>query len=406
MSVKKKFITKIKNLFLKKTDAARLETQAAQAQKMQAVGQLAGGVAHDFNNILTAIITACDSMPKGQFSEVQEIRNNAQRGADLVRQLLAFSRRQILQPQPLDLKTRAENILNLVDRLLGAPIDVKLNIIEPMWPVLADPTQLEQIIINLAVNARDAMPNGGRLDITIAPMPARQLAQKDHVLIPKNKDYVLLEIKDSGCGIAKAELGNIFEPFYSTKPQGTGLGLSTVYGIVKQSDGFIFPESEKGKGTAFRIYLPRHHQEEEAEKKKLSAPAQLSPSASLQQKKIGQKKILLVEDEPTIREFAARALRSHGFEVLTAPSAEEALATPIEQLDVLVSDVVMSGMDGVELAEHLLNQHKNLQVVLISGYAEDAFRDPEAKLAERIRFLPKPFGLQELILTVQDVQDV
>lgn len=400
----KKFIAVIKNrlrkLFNKNSTLARLETQSAQAQKMQAVGQLAGGMAHDFNNILTAIIAACDSLPLEKYSEVNEIRIHAQRGANLIRQLLAFSRRQVLQPVPLDLAKQTEDILDLVTRLLGAPINVKLEMDKPVWIVLADPTQLEQIIVNLSVNARDAMPEGGTLAIRIRNIAADELAKLDHVLIPANKDFVLLEIEDSGEGIAATELGNIFEPFFSTKPQGAGLGLSTVYGIVKQSDGFIFPESKIGKGTVFRIYLPRYEGPIDKNPKSLQKPIDKT-SQSKHTNTDGQKKVLLVEDEPAIRTFAARALSAEGFEVITASSAEEALELETAEIDILVSDVVMTGLDGVQLAEKLLDRHPNLKIVLISGYAESAFRNPQEKLAGRIRFLPKPFGLQELILAVQ-----
>ena len=393
MSAKRKSTAKIKSA-PSPAEAARLETQSAQAQKMQAVGQLAGGVAHDFNNLLTAIIAACDSLPRDR-EEIGEIKRHAERGADLVRQLLAFSRRQTLRPIALDLGTRARNICDLVQRLLGAPITLTLDLDEPIWPVLADPTQLDQIIVNLAVNARDAMPKGGRLAIHIRNMAAREISALDHILMPSG-DYVLFEMADSGCGIRQADIGNIFEPFFSTKAQGSGLGLSTVYGIVKQSGGFIFPESKTGKGTIFRIYLPRHRPKKKRGAEKSSAARPI--------KKIfaRQKTVLLVEDEPAIRQFAQRALKQQGFEVIAVESAEAALAVK-GKIDMLVSDVVMSGMDGVKLAETLAARHPKMKIILISGYAEDAFRDPALSL--KMRFLPKPFGLKELILAVSAALD-
>ncbi len=414
-----KFLPEKKSAKAADISMARLETQSAQAQKMQAVGQLAGGVAHDFNNLLTAIIGACDLMPSGQFKEIQEIRKHAERGADLVRQLLAFSRRQTLRPVPLDLALSTRNICDLITRLLGAQIELKLDIKEPVWMVSADPTQFEQIVVNLAINARDAMPKGGILALRIKNIAAKNIAKLNHILMP-TADYVLFEIEDSGHGIASEALGNIFEPFFSTKPQGSGLGLSTVYGIVKQSGGFIFPESRKGQ-TIFRVYFPRLKESPKETKNKITPIPKSSEGSS---KRPAAKKpfqpdqgtILLVEDDSTIRDFAARALENKGFHVLRAACAEDALevqqnhaqqhhaqqhhAQQQGKIDVLVSDIVMPGMDGINLAKKLSAQNPALKVILISGYAEDAFRNPSASIAHT-RFLPKPFGLKELVEAVR-----
>ncbi len=380
---------------------ARLETQSAQAQKMQAVGQLAGGVAHDFNNLLTAIIGACDLMPAGQFKEVKEIRKNAERGADLVRQLLAFSRRQTLRPVSLNLAERTRNICDLITRLLGAQIKLELDIKEPVWKVSVDPTQFEQIVVNLAINARDAMPKGGALTLRIKNIAAKEVAKLNHILMP-TKDYVLFEMEDNGCGIPPEALGSIFEPFFSTKPQGSGLGLSTVYGIVKQSGGFIFPESQKGM-TIFRIYLPCLKDRAAKE----ITPKKLAKSSKPRKIKLQQDHatVLLVEDDPTIRDFAARALENQGFYVLRADDAENAIKIEKNHqgnIDVLVSDVIMPGMDGLALAKTLAQQNPELKVILISGYAEDAFRNPNTQ-STHTRFLPKPFGLNELAEAVRAV---
>ena len=367
---------------------------------MQAVGQLAGGVAHDFNNLLTAIIGACDLMPAGQFKEIKEIRKHAERGADLVRQLLAFSRRQTLRPVPLDLAARTRDICDLITRLLGAQIKLSLDINEPVWKISADPTQFEQIVVNLAINARDAMPKGGELIMRIKNIPAKEIAQLNHILMPQ-ADYVGFEMEDKGHGIPPEVLGTIFEPFFSTKPQGSGLGLSTVYGIVKQSGGFIFPESRTGM-TIFRIYLPRlkdQPQDKDQTAKKPSKKISKTPPQS----EPDHGTVLLVEDDPTIRDFAARALENQGFLVLRAANAEDAINAEKNhpnKINVLVSDVVMPGMDGITLAKNLAQKNPTLRIILISGYAENAFRDP-ASNTDQTRFLPKPFGLNELVEAVR-----
>ena len=383
---------------------ARMETQAAQAQKMQAVGQLAGGVAHDFNNILMAIITACDSLPRGQFSEVAEIRRHAERGSNLVRQLLAFSRQQRLRFELLDLAKQTENICDWLPRLLGAQITLELKSAPAIWQVKGDITQFEQIVVNLAINARDAMPKGGILAITISNMQMTKIPKQDLVLMPV-ADYVLFEMTDNGSGIARGDYNKIFEPFFSTKKQGSGLGLSTVYGIVKQSGGYIFADSKKNQGTQFRIYLPRHQIEEaQAQAHKAQAELPLGNLPKISKKKhVGKDKhILLVEDEDAIRDFSARALRQQGFKILSARNGEEALEiSQHQQIDLLISDIAMPGMDGVRLAQTLLARHAGLKVILISGYAQEAFRDPQQSLPHQIRFLPKPFGLKELILAAK-----
>lgn len=387
------------------TDQKQLEIQFAQSQKMQAVGQLAGGVAHDFNNVLTAIIGHCDllfsqhKVGDSSFADINQIKQNANRAADLVRQLLAFSRKQTLMPKVLELPNAIAETKTLLDRLLGETIELTIHHERDLGFVKVDQGQLEQVIVNLAVNARDAMKNDGSLNIRTYNVSEEDCRKLGHTLMPE-ADYVCIEIADTGTGIAKEDLGQIFEPFFTTKKvgEGTGLGLSTVYGIVKQTGGFIFASSELGVGTAFRIYLPRHEATElvaePVDKEKIEI-ADLSGAGT----------ILLVEDEDAVRAFASRALSTRGYNVLQASNGEIALDIVEEcggDIDLVISDVVMPNMDGPTMAKKLREKYPDIKVIFISGYTEDAFED-ELERPEDFLFLPKPFSLKQLASKVKEV---
>ncbi|WP_370156551.1 PAS domain-containing protein [Ferrovibrio sp.] len=388
------------------TDQRSLQNQFHQSQKMQAVGQLAGGIAHDFNNLLTAMIGFCDLLlqrhqPGDQsFADIMQIKQNASRAANLVRQLLAFSRQQTLVPKLLDVTDVLADLRNLIGRLIGETITLKMVHGRDLGLVKVDQGQLEQVIINLAVNARDAMADGGELAIRTANWQAeRPMALGSETLPPG--DYVRIEVADTGHGIAAEHLGKIFDPFFTTKAvgAGTGLGLSTVYGIIRQTGGFIHVDSEKGHGASFRIYLPRHHPTSEE-----LAAARDDGRGDLRDL-TGQGLVLLVEDEDAVRSFAARALRNKGYTVIEAASGEQALALPPEQLDrveLLISDVVMPNLDGPALAAELRGRRPLLKILFISGYAEDSLRTNMAQSAH-VNFLPKPFSLSQLAGKVKEV---
>ena len=388
------------------TEQRALEMQIAQSQKMQAVGQLAGGIAHDFNNVLTAIIGFSELLLANHrptdpaFQDIMNIRQNANRAAALVRQLLAFSRQQTLQPEVLKLGDVLSELTILLGRLLGEKIDLNVVHGRDLWKVKADLHQFEQVIVNLAVNARDAMPEGGKLSIRTSNVSARDAAQLDYKGMQAD-DFVLCEVSDSGTGIAPEVLEKIFEPFFSTKEvgKGTGLGLSTVYGIIKQTGGYIYPDSELGKGTIFRIYLPRYVESRE----ELEAVVPETAEDTIKQDLTGTGTVLLVEDEEAVRNFAVRALASRGYDVLEAGSGVEALEV-LEAyegtIDLVISDVVMPEMDGPTLLGKLRKQDPDLKVIFISGYAEDAFKK---NLGPDVSFvmLPKPFSLKQLAATVK-----
>jgi len=389
------------------TEQRLLEAQVTQSHKMQAVGQLAGGIAHDFNNQLTAITGYCDlllqSHPVGDpsFPDLSQIRQTAARAANLVRQLLAFSRQQTMRPAVLRLNDLIPELKSFHSRVLGERIALDVSLGRDLWPVYADPSQIERVIMNLAVNARDAMPKGGRLTIKTTNVSAAQAATLTNVDLPAG-DYVLIEVTDTGDGIAKEHLAKIFEPFFTTKGvgQGTGLGLSTVYGIITQSGGHIAVESAVGQGTTFRIYLPRDERPEARQPE----PGHVDLSSRMQDL-TGKGTILLVEDEDAVRSFAVRALKARGYEVMEAPSGEDALELMRKRgkpVDLLVSDVVMPGMDGPSLAKRLREEFGQQKVILISGYAEDAIRK-NMERAPGIEFLPKPFSLKELAQKVKEV---
>jgi two-component system cell cycle sensor histidine kinase/response regulator CckA len=387
------------------TEQRALEMQIAQGQKMQAVGQLAGGIAHDFNNMLTAIIGFSDFLLMNHrptdpaFQDIMNIKQNANRAAGLVRQLLAFSRQQTLRPQVLQLGDVLSELSILLSRLLGENVELRLDQAGDLWPIKADLHQFEQVIINLAVNARDAMADGGKLIIRTANVSGAESRGLGHPeLLPG--EYVLIEVRDTGCGMTPEVMRKIFEPFFSTKEigRGTGLGLSTVYGIVKQTGGYIFAESEAGDGTVMRVYLPRFV-DTAAETEQ--APVDRRPEKP--KDLTGRGTVLLVEDEDAVRSFAARALGQRGYNVLQATTGVEALeifAGHQGEVDLVVSDVVMPEMDGPTLFEKLRRQRPDLKVIFISGYAEDAFRQHLAE-NEDFMFLQKPFDLKELAAAVK-----
>ncbi len=415
---------------LETTEQRALEEQFSQSQKMQAVGQLAGGVAHDFNNVLTAIIGFSDLLLTSHrpsdpaFQDIMNIKQNANRAASLVRQLLAFSRRQTLRPQVLALGDVLADLSILLDRLLGEKVDLDLMHGRDLWPVKADLNQLEQVIVNLAVNARDAMPEGGHLTIQTRNMDKDEAEDLPYKQL-EAADYVLLEVVDSGTGIPADIRDKIFEPFFSTKDvgKGTGLGLSTVYGIIKQTGGFIFLESEMGQGTTFRIFLPRYVEEAKAtidavatddpEQQALELAADeagkevVSEAPPAVTDLTGNATILLVEDEEAVRAFAARALASRGYQVYEAGSGAEALELIHEidePIDLVVSDVVMPEMDGPTMLGELRKIRPELRVIFMSGYAEEAFRKnlPDN---EEFGFLPKPFSLKQLATKIKEMLD-
>ncbi|HET9630677.1 MAG TPA: response regulator, partial [Novosphingobium sp.] len=392
------------------TEETRLKRQVAQATKMQAVGQLAGGVAHDFNNVLTAILGTCDLMllrhtpGDSDYDDIQQIRANSNRAASLTRQLLAFSRQQTLRPQVLQLPDVVSDVSQMLKRLIGEKIRFEVRHDRDLGPVRADPTQLEQVIVNLVVNARDALmtkvesgtrPEGARLTITTRKVTSADVRAMRSEILPQG-DYTALIIDDTGSGIAPDHLGKIFEPFFTTKEQGrgTGLGLSTVYGIVKQSGGFIFAESEVGKGTRFSIYFPVHHG---------AAPVPAAAKPEEPSKWSGGGRILLVEDEESVRAVAERSLTRQGYEVTAAGDGEEGLEYVRlgRRFDLVVSDVVMPVMDGPAMARAIREIAPDMPVLFMSGYAEEQLRN-EIDLAN-MHFLPKPFSVQQITDKVREV---
>ena len=389
-------------------EASALKRQVAQASKMQAVGQLAGGVAHDFNNLLTAIIGHCDLMlmrhtpGDSDYDDIQQILLNSNRAAAMTRQLLAFSRQQTLRPQVLQLPDVISEISNLLTRLLGETVLLEVRHGRNLGPVRADPGQLEQVIVNLAVNARDAMltanpTGGGTLTITTRSVSAADVTRMADDLMPVG-DYTAVSVSDTGTGIKPADLPKIFEPFFTTKEigKGTGLGLSTVYGIVKQSGGYIFAESPPGQGATFTIYLPVH-----------AAAAGETPRKPKPKVRSGELwgtgTVLLVEDEAMVRAVAERALTRQGYTVVTAENGEVALerlrAGPAP--DLLISDVVMPSMDGPTMVRHARQLYPKLPVLFMSGYAEEQLR--KSIDIDHVAFLPKPFSVQQLAEAARDV---
>ncbi|USI73010.1 ATP-binding protein [Sphingomonas morindae] len=386
-------------------EETRLKRQVNQANKMQAVGQLAGGIAHDFNNILTALIGHCDLMlmrhtpGDSDYDDIHQIRHNANRAAGLTRQLLAFSRQQTLRPQTLQLPDVVSEVSNLLKRLLGDKTHLEISHGRALGAVRADPGQLEQVIVNLAVNARDAMPDGGTITVRTYSVSAAEVRRLGSDILPIG-DYTALSVTDTGTGIAPADLPKIFEPFFTTKEvgKGTGLGLSTVYGIVKQSGGFIFADSELGRGTSFVIYLPVFE-------------GAAAPEAVVERDKPapalwGSGSILVVEDEDMVRSVAERALTRQGYQVRTAANGEEGLEVLAQvtaeggHFDLLISDVMMPSMDGPTMAGLARERFPRLPVLFMSGYAEEQLR--KSISLENISFLPKPFSVQQLAEAARD----
>jgi two-component system cell cycle sensor histidine kinase/response regulator CckA len=399
---------------LETTERRTLENQINQSQKMDMVGQLAGGIAHDFNNVLSAIMMANDFLLNAHkptdpsFQDIMQIKQNATRAATLVRQLLAFSRKQTLRPQVLDLGDALSDLTMLLRRLIGEKVKFDPVHGRDLWPVKVDVSQFEQVIVNLAVNARDAMPDGGKLTIKTANVSAQEAEKPSYKGMPA-ADYVRIDVSDTGTGIPAEIVDKIFEPFFSTKEvgKGTGLGLSTVYGIVKQTGGFVYVDSEEGKGTTFRIFLPRHHLEQEAQPEPQAtnglhkgATAEREPRVDL----TGQGTILLVEDEEGLRSLNARGLRSRGYTVIEASNgieALEALEARDGAIDLVVSDVVMPEMDGPTLLRAMRGRNPDLKIIFVSGYAEDAFAK-SLEENEKFDFLAKPFALSALVAKVKE----
>lgn len=394
--------------FIDLTEQKTLEAQFIQSQKMQAVGQLAGGVAHDFNNLLTAIIGFCDLLllrhkpGDPSFGDIMQIKQNSNRAANLVRQLLAFSRQQTLRADVQDMTDILTEVSHLIRRLIGANIDLDVVHGNALGLVKVDVGQMEQVLINLAVNARDAMEEGGKLTITTSNFDNKKIMQRGDDDMPPGQ-WVMIEVTDSGSGIAPENLKHIFEPFFTTKDvgQGTGLGLATVYGIIRQTGGYLHVDSEVGIGTTFTIYLPRLS---ESEHKQAAArpKAEEETTGDL----TGSARILLVEDEDAVRMFSTRALVNKGYDVLAAEHGEAALTLMEDaenaNIDLLITDVMMPGIDGPTLATKMREKNPTLKIVFISGYTEDKLKD---YMGEGIYFLPKPFTLKQLAAKIKDVID-
>lgn len=383
-----------------------LEAQFVQSQKMQAIGQLAGGIAHDFNNLLTAITGHCDLLmlrrdnTDPDYADLHQISQNANRAAALVRQLLAFSRKQTLSPQIIDLRHVLSDLSHLLNRLVGERIVVTVTHDPSLRPIRADGRQLEQVLMNLVVNARDAMPKGGEIAIRTENVRLGTGVTLEGANIPKG-EYVRITVSDQGCGIPPETLDKIFDPFFTTKKQGegTGLGLSTAYGIVKQTGGYIFCTSEVGGGTTFALYFPAQRPR--------SATSPGPVAARSRPRNAGgesRRTVLLVEDEAPVRAFAARALRLHGFEVIEADSGERALQILSDAalaVDIFVTDVVMPGLDGPGWVRTALQSREGTRVIFMSGYMEATLSDNNAAVPGAL-FLPKPFSLSELVATVEN----
>jgi len=393
--------------FIDLTEQKNLEKQFTQSQKMQAVGQLAGGIAHDFNNLLTAMIGFCDLLllrhkpGDPSFADIMQIKQNANRAANLVRQLLAFSRQQTLQPRVLDMTDVLSDLAHLLRRLIGANIELDMNHGSDLGLIKADQGQMDQVLINLVVNARDAMPQGGKVTVRTQNLKNTQgiKLSNDEILPPG--EWVTLVVEDTGTGIPADILPHIFEPFFSTKDvgAGTGLGLATVHGIIHQTGGFISVASVANKGSIFTIYLPRYT--ETVPEQKSDAPEEKQAASDL----TGSARILLVEDEDAVRTFSARALSNKGYQVMDAPGGAAALQLLADGKivpEILITDVMMPEMDGTTLAKQVKEKYPGVKIIFISGYAEDRFKE---HLGADVWFLPKPFTLKQLATKVKEVID-
>ncbi len=418
--------------FFETTEWKNLELQFEQAQKMQAMGQLAGGVAHDFNNLLTAILGFCDFLlhrhgpGDPSFADIIQIQQNSNRAANLVRQLLAFSRKQSLTPKITDTYEAFADIMDLLRQLVGRNIDIRPVYGRNLGYIRVDQGQFVQVFVNLTVNAKDAMNGKGIIDIKISNYDVKEPIPNNSEIIPVGK-YVMFEFSDTGCGIKKENLKRIFEPFFSTKSAsgaGTGLGLATVYGIVSQTDGFIKVESEEGKGTTFTILLPRYEEIDKNPEKIEIKEAPLVTIAPLAvenpenniesydennplspSNKKGN--ILLVEDEDAVRLFAARALKNRGYTVIPCPSAEDALDVlkNNDNFDLLLTDMTMPGMDGANLAKKVKDLIPSIKIIIMSGFSEDIARGEIADNPD-IHFLGKPFNTEQIVTKVKNIMAI
>lgn len=386
------------------TEQRSLEAQFSQGQRMQAVGQLAGGVAHDFNNLLTAMIGFADLLlmrhPPGDpsYTDIVHIKQNANRAAALVRQLLAFSRRQTLRPKILNLTDVLTDLSDLLRRLIGEHLNIRIVHERDLGLVKADQGQIEQVVTNLVVNARDALDSGGSVSITTNNVRIdKSKAVVGNEKVPAG-DYVEIAVSDTGHGISEENLAKIFEPFFTTKPigQGTGLGLATVYGIIRQTGGYVEVESVVGEGTTFRVLLPRV--EDDAARNSRQARRDAVDLT-------GSGTVLLVEDEDAVRLFAARALRNKGYNLIEAESGDAALdiiQKRADEIDLMISDVVMPNMDGPTLIRRARELRPDIRAVFISGYAEEAFRRSLGDDLGDVDLLPKPFSLKQLAAKVKE----
>jgi signal transduction histidine kinase len=382
------------------TEQQRTEEQFLQSQKLESIGRLAGGIAHDFNNLLTVILCSAesegDALDAGRAvdrEDVDQIREAGGRARDLTRHLLAFARRQVIEPATLDLDSLLAGSERLLRRVLGEQVELECRPQGGLWPVRCDPAQMEQVVLNLAVNARDAMPSGGRLSLSTENLTI-EAGHPD--LTPGS--WVRLRVRDTGAGMSRAVKAHLFEPFFTTKPsgRGTGLGLATVYGIVRQAGGQVRAESEAGVGTTFDVYLPRS--EVQAVPEQARAPS-TAPS--------GTETVLLVEDDAAVRDAAARALRAGGFQVVPAAGAEGALEVDLageSPPSLLVTDVIMPTMTGPELARRLREKCPAMRVLFLSGYAHEVI-GPHGVLEPGVSFLAKPFTPRSLLAKIREVLD-
>jgi PAS domain S-box-containing protein len=381
-----------------------LEDQLRQSQKMEAIGQLAGGIAHDFNNLLT-VIKGYSQLALMELKEgdplkpnIEEVQKAAERAAGLTRQLLAFSRRQILETRVLDLNTILYDLDKMLHRIIGEDIELVTKLADDLGTIKVDPGQIEQVVMNLAVNARDAMPSGGKLTIETANVDLDENYTRNHVAVTPGR-YVMLSVSDTGVGMTPEVRGRVFEPFFTTKEKGkgTGLGLSTVYGIVKQSGGNIWVYSEPGKGTAFKIYLPR-----------VDEPLEEAGEVVVQKEIAGRgETILVVEDEEKVRQLTVQILTKNGYTVLDASQGDEASHICKQHkgpIHLMVMDVVMPGMNGRELAKSLASLHPEMKVLYMSGYTDNAIVH-HGILEKGLSFLQKPFTLEGLVRKVREVLD-
>ena len=388
------------------TEQKALEARFAQSQKMEVVGKLAGGIAHDFNNMLTAILGFSDMLlaqhrPKDvAYKDLSNIKASANRAAELVRKLLALARQQTLRNEVVNLGDVLTDQFNMLKGYLSEKSELKISTVPDLWTVMVDKHEFEQALFNLVTNAKDAMPDGGTVSIRARNVPERETQKFENREFTPG-EYVLIEVGDTGHGMSREVMDKIFEPFFTTKAigKGTGLGLASVYGMVKQSGGYIYPDSEEGKGTTFRIYLPRYHSDKDEE----AAPAKEKKKEQKAADLTGTGRVLLVEDEEVVRNFAARALKRQGYKVLEAASGVEALEVMEKnkgKIDIVVSDVVMPEMDGPTLLKELRKKNPDIKIIFVSGYPNDAFK--AALGDENFAFLPKPFSLPQLAAKVKE----